>query len=403
MEATPLERMSAAFAQMLRDFGPTAHGDPTLVRSALTDLLGEGSVTLRAEIDAVALAAEVGIPDALGAYQASGFVPAIEADVLVQRITARGATPARAQLALQLWSSSVGTSVPVTDLGADATELPPVVAATEQPIGAAATELPAATSGSLSGWAPTSTSTPRQPVARRRPLVLLIAAVAAAIAVLGAVVLATSRGDDHVDTASGTPQQQREEPTDTIVAGGAGAAKGTTTSTTDPSTNTTGTTQPPSSDSSGSSGRRGSSGDATPSNPAPADPAPADPPPANPRPADPTPQPPAPPDTTPPPVAVDDYFDYTVQIGDDGSPYTATFILIRNDGGTHSSQWLTTKPTHGTVSYGQNSKWLYTPHHNGYFQDSFGYKIVDDATGRESYATVHITVRCNTAWQCYSG
>ena len=80
--------------------------------------------------------------------------------------------------------------------------------------------------------------------------------------------------------------------------------------------------------------------------------------------------------------------------------------MLANDSG--DSDWVDRVgplPTHGDLSWDSStSEWLYRPHHNGQFSDSFQYRLRDTRTGAVSNtATVSIIVRCNTAYQCYSG
>jgi hypothetical protein len=98
-------------------------------------------------------------------------------------------------------------------------------------------------------------------------------------------------------------------------------------------------------------------------------------------------------------VAGNDSYDYAPQ-GNANGWFVATLTIQDNDSGTYDYVQAVTSPVHGDMWY-EAPSFKYKPHHNGYFTDSFKYELRNTSTGKISTATVYITQRCNTTFQCY--
>jgi len=104
--------VAAALAESVADVGRLATTDPFRVRALLSDTLGAGARANRAEIDAVVMAVEEGVPAALiGRRRGPGGATDVE---LLSRLEARGLDPAMSQFALGAWGAAMAaeTSVP---------------------------------------------------------------------------------------------------------------------------------------------------------------------------------------------------------------------------------------------------------------------------------------------------
>lgn len=104
--------VAAALAESVADVGRLATTDPFRVRALLSDTLGAGARANRAEIDAVVMGVEEGVPAALiGRRRGPGGATDVE---LLSRLEARGLDPAMSQFALGAWGAAMAaeTSVP---------------------------------------------------------------------------------------------------------------------------------------------------------------------------------------------------------------------------------------------------------------------------------------------------
>ncbi|MEI2778246.1 MAG: hypothetical protein V9G19_20210 [Tetrasphaera sp.] len=94
-------RAAEALTEVVSDFGHVVTGSPERLRAALADILGAESREHRAEIDALALAAEEGIPD----DAADG-----DPELLTARLVARGLTVPVSHWAVHAWRAAIAES-----------------------------------------------------------------------------------------------------------------------------------------------------------------------------------------------------------------------------------------------------------------------------------------------------
>ena len=394
------DQMQDALARMVRDFGPTVSEDPARVRSVLSDLLGDGSIALRGEIDAVVLAAEAGVPAALAEAGTGAVLSSDDTDALVDRVKDRGATPERAGLAVKLWSSSLGASVPATELPAGmapATEMPGGAPATDLPeAGAPVTELPDGGFRPPVGVLPPPPPPPppgtELPAAskepNRRPIFIGAAAAVAVLALVAGVLVTRGGGGEKVKTAAVSQE-------------GPSASLTTTTSTT--TTTTTTTTVPADVPVDPGTGQPGPApAPYVPKTPTPG-PDPTQPPVTQP----PVTQPPVtqPPTTLPPaPVATSGSYSATAAFFPCGSSYchgNVSIPLSSIAGGTYNRVTFDGSDYghgDGSVSGGYL---IYKPHHQGSWYDVIYFTVWDDTYGRSESGYYEITIYCNTDYTAY--
>ena len=110
--------VAAALRRIVRDHGRRVVEDPTRVRALLADAVGPSARELRAEIDAVVVAAEEGVGTALGDGVAGEDVTA---DDTRRSLEDRGLAPAMAALAVDAWRSALAGDGSATTAGAGAT------------------------------------------------------------------------------------------------------------------------------------------------------------------------------------------------------------------------------------------------------------------------------------------
>lgn len=215
--------VALAVAAALRDAGPSLVAEPRRVQGMVTDVLGAGSRTRRAEVDAVVLAAEECIPEDLLARSVSS------ADA-VARLQDRGLDTALAAFAVSVWEYALGllaadqappsltlsASAEVIDLSDGAVAEPTVLrdAVDTRPVDA--TVLPAYSPAPGSeGSEPTVLPQSAQPLAsideapdgrNRVGWVLGAAAALALVALVGFVALRNDSGTDTVETAAPEPE-----------------------------------------------------------------------------------------------------------------------------------------------------------------------------------------------------
>ncbi len=247
--------LAKALAQAVREVGRTLAKEPRRVQGMVSDVLGADSRTRRAEIDAVVLAAEEGVPEDLLADR-------ITVDVALARLRARGLDAAVATFAVEVWRYALGmleadaqppsltnslehSTPPVATDPAPVTtdgtfESPPTINAIAPPPGTSYPQQP----GFVAPPPPPPPPQPfqQQPQQRQRPprssatpkrRWLLIAAPLVVLAVIAGIigVVVASNSDDKPTAAPTTSAT----PSTTI---------GTSTTTTQPATTTTATTLP---------------------------------------------------------------------------------------------------------------------------------------------------------------
>jgi len=104
--------VASALAESVADVGRLATTDPSRVRALLSDSLGAQARPRRAEIDALVIAVEEGVPTALlGRQRGTGGEPDAE---LLARLESRGLDASMSQFALGAWGAALAaeTSVP---------------------------------------------------------------------------------------------------------------------------------------------------------------------------------------------------------------------------------------------------------------------------------------------------
>jgi hypothetical protein len=101
VSTTPQQQLSDALTRAVTDFGIRGVSDPTRLRAALVDLLGADARVLREEIEAVVMAVQADVPDALRAD------PPADADALIARLTARNLSPTLAAVAVASWAKAL--------------------------------------------------------------------------------------------------------------------------------------------------------------------------------------------------------------------------------------------------------------------------------------------------------
>lgn len=108
------EGVRTALRVVVRDHGRRVAEDPTRVRALLVDALGPDAREARAELDAVVVAAEEGVPAAVGAS------PSAKADARA-RLEQRGLSPAMARVAVHCWDAVLVTDPAASTAGVSAT------------------------------------------------------------------------------------------------------------------------------------------------------------------------------------------------------------------------------------------------------------------------------------------
>ncbi|MEI2778244.1 MAG: hypothetical protein V9G19_20200 [Tetrasphaera sp.] len=173
------EAISAALEQVVAELDPAVLESPTRLRAALSDVLGASARTHRAEIDAIALAAEAGVPASL-AKRAEVGLPSPVASDLANRISAQGITTEMAHATVR----ALATVIPPTEPIAEATSTPTRPEPEQRPT-------PATRAMSVTGV--TGRLDQRQSQPRRLvPVVLTAGLMAAAALVSGGIVYAST-------------------------------------------------------------------------------------------------------------------------------------------------------------------------------------------------------------------
>jgi hypothetical protein len=385
------DRLDAALSSVVRDLGRGVADEPTRLRAALVDQLGEHGRAMRAAVDVLAMAAEEGVGTEL-----TDATDGLE--VMQARLLARGLPQETADATLATWSRALQLDHDLTAEPLSATVLPLPTA--EVPSAEAvpqAEAVPSAEAGAVEhgapgpeGAGPADADRPRR---RRAPLLVGVAA-ALVLALVGGAALALG-GDDDPDLVEASVERETAERDETTTTAKKKARPTTTTSTTAaPATTaapTTTTPAAPPQDDSPSDG------------PAPLAPGPATPattvPPTTAAPANPAPRPPSPPPPAPLVPNNDSYY-WTVQYFG-SSPGEAQLTVLNNDSGPYNYVDFMSNPAHGNIRMA-GTYIGYTPHHNGYFTDTFTYRLRNTSTGAVSAtARVNVTVYCNTGVWCY--
>ena len=102
--------VTAALSRAVRDHGRRATTQPERIRALLSDLLGPSARELRAEVDALVVACEEGVP---GLLLSSEGLPDAAADEAVARLEARGLQPGLAFVAVTTWATAL--AVPLSE------------------------------------------------------------------------------------------------------------------------------------------------------------------------------------------------------------------------------------------------------------------------------------------------
>lgn len=385
------DRLDAALSSVVSDLGRSVADEPTRLRAALVDQLGEDGRTLRAAVDVLAIAAEEGVgteltdaPDGL--------------EVMRARLLARGLPEETTDATLATWSRALQLDhdLPAASLSATVLPLPTAeVPSVEQvPLAEAGTPEPDGTRGLAADDAPEGAdpTDADRPPRRRAPLLVGVAA-AVVLALVGGAALALG-GDEDPDLVEASVERTAAERDET-----------TTTAKKKKTTTTTSTTSaPPTTASPATTAPSAPPQDDSPSDgPAPLAPGPATPattvPPTTAAPANPAPKPPTPPPPAPL-VAANDSYSWTVQYFG-SSPGEAQLTVLNNDSGPYNYVDFMSNPAHGNIRMA-GTYIGYTPHHNGYFTDTFTYRLRNTSTGAVSAtARVNVTVYCNTGVWCY--
>lgn len=100
----------AALSRAVRDHGRVATTQPERIRALMSDLLGPSARELRAEVDALVIACEEGVPGLLLASEGS---PDAAVDEAVTRLEARGLQPGLAVVAVTIWAAAL--AVPLSE------------------------------------------------------------------------------------------------------------------------------------------------------------------------------------------------------------------------------------------------------------------------------------------------
>ncbi|HET9730440.1 MAG TPA: Ig-like domain-containing protein, partial [Acidimicrobiia bacterium] len=118
-----------------------------------------------------------------------------------------------------------------------------------------------------------------------------------------------------------------------------------------------------------------------------------------------TPPPNNPPKTTttkpkpPAPIARSDSFSWTPN-HDSSGWFIAHLTILDNDTGNDWTDIYFGDGTYGTTKWNDAGQTIdYTPDQNGAYTDSFTYRLKGPG-GYSQWATVHVTVYCNTAFTC---
>ena len=368
-------KLLEALTQVLDDVGLPRAANPAVTRGVLTDLVADDARAWRGDIDVLVIAAEEGVTDAIASGDSARLASVSAA------LVERGVDPTVADEAIGGWRDAIaatGTApalAPIAPIG---------VASGAAMIGAdtAVSDLPddAGPTGPAGTVLPVETTTEKP---NNRAKILVAAAIVLFVAVIGAAaVVAASRGEDSDEAAI---------VDDTAVDTGDTT---TTTDTTLPETTTsTDTTLPPETP--------------APETPAPESPAPTPTPSPSPSPSpQPQPQAPAPPPVfipppaDPTPTAVGTNVTWTPEAGP-GYWYQANFDITYNVGSPWDQIQVTGLATgHGALTT-SGSSGSFVPHHNGYFTDSFQFRLKYGNSAWSNWATVTLTVYCNQSYVCY--
>jgi hypothetical protein len=423
-----------ALDRAVRDLGRRLGENPDRVRAVLSDALGSQARAHRAEIDAVVVATEEGIPATL--VDRSELVPT-QTDVaegdqrLLARLGERGLNPDAAAFALGTWASALGATTSVSST-------PSIEAASAAGLEATGLRgsLGAAVGGSLGPAAEATsdghldattiprdgetppTAAPEPPPAEeggvpRRPRLVDLrsrravgAAAAAVVIVVAAAVWATSLRGPGVDlqladsrrlstTTTSGPTTTTAGPSTTIAAPTMTKAAVTTTKAKPKPSRVTSTTP----------ARRASS-----STPPPAPRTTTPRPVVTPKRTTTTPPPPPPPAPKTLKAGSTSY-SYVPYASNNGGPCAAyvgtpanwcrsTFPAIKS--GTVTSWAVSSAYSangHGAVTFSGHNVY-YDPHHNGAFNDVVYYRLSGGGV-TSNWGSFTVTMSCNTNYQCF--
>ncbi len=101
--------VTAALTRAVRDHGRVAATHPERIRALLSDLLGSSARELRAEVDALVVACEEGVPQLLLSAEEE---PDAAAEEAVARLEARGLQPGLAFAAVNTWAAALAVPRP---------------------------------------------------------------------------------------------------------------------------------------------------------------------------------------------------------------------------------------------------------------------------------------------------
>lgn len=418
MSDNPPPTTAEALQRAVRDLGRRVSENPDRVRAVLSDGMGTAAREHRAEIDALALASEEGIPATLmdrGESLVTEADRALEDQRLLDRLRERGLDTDAATFAIGAWALALGST---STLSSTST---PGLAATGPSFGAGvgagslsdpadATELPPSPVADTVDAPPPEPPTDDPATARRFiPMVLVrrgvvVAAVAAVLAVVVGTAWVSFLGDD-------------KEPA--LVVGGVSRTSTTSTSTSGPSTG-------PTTASTGTATTAKTTPTSTPatkaSTPKPARTTPRKV--ASATPARTTPKkststsPRVAKKSTPPPVpktlrAGNRSVAWTPHFYDSGTgicsenpgPHNAgnvcDYPLSVSKSGTVTSYTIQVKSTssHGHAVSVRGSQIIYDTMHNGYAEDVVTYRLVGGGV-TSNWATISTTVYCNQNYAC---
>jgi len=201
--------VAAALADVVRKGGTDLASDPKRVRATMSDLLGSGSRTARAHVDAIVLASEEGVPDRLHTDPSC-------ADSLVAQLRTRDLNDEMAAFAVASWRFALGQSrdapsePSVHTTSAPATEPTPPSASPHPTDPQSRSGVPTTTFAGPSGQNsdPTATVLPAGPARNRSKRSVLTASILAVLVLGGALTAAitlNSNGDttDTTDRSGG--------------------------------------------------------------------------------------------------------------------------------------------------------------------------------------------------------
>lgn len=426
------DRAQAALTRIVEEFGPAVGATPERVRALLSDLLGPSLREARAEVDALVLASEEGIPSTLSARatRSRPGAPARDDGDLTDRLVSRGLTVAAAQEAVTTWAGAMGLSATLTAgsgaavLPAEPTEPAPAEPATllpgADPRGGAGEGLAGGSGRSSSGRASSSrasstratssrasssraSSTPAassttaggaMPWYRHRTSLVAVA-LTASVALVGGAWALRGLGGEGTATTGMTPQGLISQTLPSTPSTGSSPGSGSPTTATPPVTTppTSSTTPPPTTS---------------------ADPRPG-------KPASPTTAvPPAKPTTpliTPDPLLVAAPVSATWQVtysidadpacmsagsfpphwaGQVKSPCLTPNAVPARNLGLATTWTVEVSGSQWGRAYGSGTSIVYEPQGRGWGSETFRYRLVSGGTV-SNWSTVTVTVTCNAA------